>query len=127
VCPLTLLGIHQALEQLGTHADRVVPVFISVDPERDTPAVLSAYVNNFDPRILALTGSVQAVAGVAHRYGIIFRKVPAGDASNSYVIEHSATLLLIDPQQRVLASISAAAAPDVIATQITRALPTGTS
>ena len=122
ICPLTLLGIHQALEQLGAHADLIVPVFVSLDPERDTPTVLSAYVNNFDPRILALTGPEQSVANVAHRYGILFRKVPIGGASDNYAVDHRATLLLIDPQARVRASISSAAAPDVIAARITRAL-----
>lgn len=122
VCPLTLLGMHRALELLGGQADLILPVFVSLDPQRDTPAMLSAYVNDFDPRILALTGTEKSVAGVAHRYGIFFRKVPIGAASNEYTVEHSATLLLIDPQQRVLATISSAAAPDAIAAQITRAL-----
>jgi len=72
VCPLTLMGVHQALEQLGPDAARILPVFVSVDPQRDTPRALSAYVNAFDARIVALTGSPRAVERVAQQYRIFF-------------------------------------------------------
>jgi cytochrome oxidase Cu insertion factor (SCO1/SenC/PrrC family) len=122
VCPLTLLGIHQALEQLGNDASRILPVFVSVDPEHDTPQALASYVGAFDSRILALTGSQQSIKRVALSYRIYFAKrMPVGRPQSSFV-EHSAYVLLIDPEQRIRAVIPATIPPEEIATQIVQAV-----
>ncbi len=125
VCPLTLMGVHQALEQLGPDAARIVPVFVSVDPERDTPGALSAYVNAFDARIVALTGTPHAVERVAQQYRIFFDKRTFDAKSRSYVVEHSAFVLLVDPQQRIRVAIPSTAPPAEIAARVVRAVRGG--
>jgi cytochrome oxidase Cu insertion factor (SCO1/SenC/PrrC family) len=127
VCPLTLMGVHQALEQLGPDAARIVPVFVSVDPERDTPQALLAYVNAFDARIVALTGSPQAVERVAQQYRIFFDKRTLDAKSRSYVVEHTAFVLLVDPQQRIRLAIPSTDPPAEIAARIVRAIRGGGS
>jgi protein SCO1/2 len=122
VCPLTLMGVHQALEQLGPDAARILPVFVSVDPERDTPRALLAYVNAFDTRIVALTGSPQAVERVAQQYRILFDKRTLDAKSRAYLVEHSAFVLLVDPQQRIRVAIPATDPPAQIAATIVRAI-----
>jgi len=125
VCPLTLMGVHQALEQLGPDAARIVPVFVSVDPARDTPQALWAYVNAFDARIVALTGSPQAVERVAQQYRIFFDKRTLDAKSRSYVVEHTAFVLLVDPQQRIRLAIPSTDPPAEIAARIVRAVRGG--
>jgi protein SCO1/2 len=125
VCPLTLMGVHQALEQLGPDAARIVPVFVSVDPARDTPQALLAYVNAFDARIVALTGSLQAVERVAQQYRIFFDKRTLDAKSRSYVVEHTAFVLLVDPQQRIRLAIPSTDPPAEIAARIVRAVRGG--
>jgi protein SCO1/2 len=125
VCPLTLMGVHQALEQLGPDATRIVPVFVSVDPARDTPQALLAYVNAFDARIVALTGSRQAVERVAQQYRIFFDRRTLDAKSRSYVVEHTAFVLLVDPQQRIRLAIPSTDPPAEIAARIVRAVRGG--
>lgn len=125
VCPLTLMGVHQALEQLGPDAARILPVFVSVDPERDTPRALLAYVNAFDTRIVALTGSPQAVERVAQQYRIFFDKRTLDARSRAYLVEHSAFVLLVDPQQRIRVAIPSTDPPAQIAARIVRAIRGG--
>jgi protein SCO1/2 len=125
VCPLTLMGVHQALEQLGPDAARIVPVFVSVDPERDSPQALLAYVNAFDARIVALTGTPHAVERVAQQYRIFFDKRTFDAGSRSYVVEHSAFVLLVDPQQRIRVAIPSTAPPAEIAARVVRAVRGG--
>ena len=122
VCPLTLMGVHQALEQLGPDAARILPIFVSVDPERDTPRALSAYVNAFDARIVALTGSPRAVERIAQQYRIFFERRTLDGRSGSYLVEHSAFVLLVDPQQRIRVAIPSTAAPAEIAARIVQAV-----
>ncbi len=127
VCPLTLMGIHQALDELGPDAARILPVFVSVDPQRDTPRALSVYVKAFDARIVALTGPPQAVERVAQQYRIFFDRRTLDAKSGSYLVEHSAFVLLVDPQQRIRVAIPSTAAPAEIAARIVRAVREGAS
>jgi protein SCO1/2 len=96
ICPTTLTNINAALEELGPAADRLQPLLITVDPERDTPAVLKDYLAPFDPRILGLTGTPEQV-GVALRSFRVYagkRPLDGGD----YTMDHSAFIYLMDPQ-----------------------------
>jgi cytochrome oxidase Cu insertion factor (SCO1/SenC/PrrC family) len=95
VCPTTLALIASALGKLGSGANRVVPVFITVDPERDTPPVLKSYLAAFGPQFVGLTGSVSDIADVAHAYRIYFKKVPV--QGGGYSLDHSSAILLLDP------------------------------
>jgi protein SCO1/2 len=98
VCPTTLAQIAGAVKQLGPDAEKVRTLFVSVDPERDTPQALSQYVATFDPRIVALRGDLEATRKVAKEFKIYFEKRKQGD---SYTVDHSAQTYVIDPQGRL--------------------------
>ena len=76
ICPTTMFEISEIMQKLGPDGDRVRALFITVDPERDTPAALKDYVSSFDPRIIALTGDEAAIAAVAKAYRAIYKRVP---------------------------------------------------
>ncbi len=98
VCPTTLADIAGALKTLGPDADRVQVVFVTVDPERDTPQDLVQYVNAFDPRFVALRGSLDATQRVAKEFKIYFEKRKQGD---SYTVDHSSQTYVIDAHGRL--------------------------
>lgn len=95
VCPTTLAELVQVKEALGDQADALQVVFVTVDPERDTPEVLKQYVTQFDPSFLALSGTVDEISRVAQSFRVFFAKVPNQDGS-SYTMDHSAGLYLFD-------------------------------
>jgi protein SCO1/2 len=99
VCPTTLLEMSNNLERLGTDADRLKVVFVSVDPARDTPARLREYLSAFDPRIVALTGSEPQIAAAAKGWNAFYNKMPEDDGS--YTIAHSAYVYLMDADNRL--------------------------
>ena len=99
-CPTTLAEIAQAKKLLGPDGDKVQGVFITVDPERDTPAVLKAYMGNFDPGFVALRGSPEQVAAVAKDFKVYYKKVD-GKTPDTYTMDHSAASFVFDPQGRV--------------------------
>ena len=94
VCPTTLARWSASLRALGPDADRVWLVFVSVDPERDTPALLKTYLSDFDPRIIGLTGSPAAVAKMLAAYNVYARKVPL--PGGGYTMDHTAAAYLLD-------------------------------
>ncbi len=94
ICPTTLVETAQILKQLGDEAARVQPIFISLDPERDTPEQLKAYTAFFDPRILGLTGSPELVGKAAEHFKVRYEKVQPPGASH-YSIDHSAGMYLL--------------------------------
>jgi protein SCO1/2 len=101
VCPTTLTEWVEIKRQLGTDGDRLQGIFITVDPARDTPEVLKAYMGNFDPSFLALIPpSDEALSKVAKEYKIIYKKVD-GKTPGSYTMDHSAGSYLYDPQGRL--------------------------
>ncbi|MBG8559604.1 MULTISPECIES: SCO family protein [Pseudomonas] len=93
VCPTTLARAVQIKKLMGRDADFLQVVFISLDPERDTPEVLDAYVKAFDPSFVALSGTLEETAAVAKEFGVFYEKVPAGD---TYTISHSSTSYVFD-------------------------------
>jgi len=95
VCPTTLNDLSLALDQLGDKKSQVGIVFISVDPERDTPAVLKSYVGSFGGPVEALTGSPDAVAQAAKDYKVYYAKHPRSDGG--YDMDHSALIYIMDP------------------------------
>ena len=104
VCPTTLLEFKQVLELLGREASRLQPIFITVDPERDTRAVLREYTAAFDPRILGLTGSPELVKRAADSFRIQYEKVrEPGAAPENYTMNHTAGMVLLDGQGRFVA------------------------
>jgi protein SCO1/2 len=101
VCPTDLLAIGQLIRSLGTDGDEVQPLFVTLDPERDTREVLRAYATSFHPRFIALTGTEDQVRRVATSYKVFFEKVtPPG--VNTYLIDHSAYVFLLDREGRFI-------------------------
>ena len=103
VCPTTMLEMQQLLAALGPRAKYIQPIFISVDPQRDTPAVLAAYTANFDPRILGMTGSETLVRWAADNFKVQYTKIrEPGAAANVYTIDHTAGMFLLGPDGQLL-------------------------
>lgn len=94
VCPTTLGELTAALDSLGPDGDKLNVVFVSVDPERDTPEELGVYLSNFDSRIQGFTGSPEAVAQMAKAYRVYYKKIPI--EGGSYTMDHSSVLYLFD-------------------------------
>jgi protein SCO1 len=97
ICPAELQVIAQALDQLGDKAKKVVPIFITVDPGRDTPQAMAEYLKSFGPKFVGLTGSPEAIAAAAKAYRVVYSKVKNKDSSGNYSIDHSALAYLMDP------------------------------
>lgn len=96
VCPTGLQTISAALDKLGPAGNPIVPIFITIDPERDTPAALGEYVKLFDDRLVGLTGTKEQIAAAAKSYRVYFAKVTPKDAS-AYLMDHSSFIYLIGP------------------------------
>jgi len=96
VCPTTLAQMTQHLKDLGPDADRLNVVFVTVDPERDTPELLKTYLESFDPRIIALTGTPEEMAAAAKAFRIGYRKVPT--EGGNYTMDHSASVIVADAE-----------------------------
>ena len=91
-----------ALDSLGAKAGTIQPIFISVDPQRDTPEVLKQYVANFHPRLVGLTGTPDEIASVAKAYRVYFSKVENNSGTDTYLMDHSAIIYLMDRQGKFL-------------------------
>jgi protein SCO1/2 len=100
VCPTTLADLAGALQQLGPLGDRVQVLFVTIDPERDTPKVLASYVPNFDKRFLGLYGDAAATAATAKEFKVFYQKVD-GPTPTSYTMDHSAGSYVFDPDGHV--------------------------
>lgn len=98
VCPTTLADARRILEGLGEKSSQVQYLFITVDPERDTPEALQKYVSVFDPAIVGLTGSPEALARVWEDYGILVDKTQLDDSTQGYTVTHTARVFVIDDQ-----------------------------
>ena len=100
VCPATMAELAQVKKSLGKDGDRVQGVFVTVDPERDTPTVLKAYMASFDPSFVALRGTPEQTAAAAREFKVFYAKVP-GKADGSYSMDHTAGSFVIDANGRV--------------------------
>jgi protein SCO1 len=95
VCPTTMAELAQVKKSLGADGDKLQGVFVSIDPERDTPEILKAYISSFDPSFVALRGSVEQTEAAAKDFKIYFGKVP-GKTEGSYTMDHTAGAFIID-------------------------------
>lgn len=100
VCPTTLAELAEVKKALGEDGDRLQALFVTVDPERDTPELLAAYMANFDPSFIALRGTLEQTQAVAKSFKAHFQKVP-GEEPDSYSIDHTAGAYVFDPQGRL--------------------------
>lgn len=97
VCPTSMAELAEIKQMLGKDGDRLQGLFVTVDPERDTPEVLKAYMANFDPSFIALTTTPEKLAILAKDYKVYYKKVP-GKTPTSYTMDHSAGSYIYDPQ-----------------------------
>ena len=97
VCPSALQVVSAALDKLGPKADRFVPIFITVDPERDGSKELAAYVQSFSPRLVGLTGTPAEIAAVAKAYRVYFRKTEDPKSTAGYTIDHTSLIYVMGP------------------------------
>ncbi len=114
VCPTELQTLADVLDKLGADADKVAPVFISVDPQRDTPEAVSNYVKSFSPRIEGLTGDMSEVASAAKAYRVYFRKAAESISGSEYSVDHSGFVYLMDEDGRYLTHFTFNTSPDTI-------------
>ena len=119
-CPTALNDISIALDELGPKRGAVRPVFITVDPERDTPEVLKSYVTAFDAPILALSGTPEEIAQAAKDYRVYYAKHP--EAGGDYSMDHSSVIYVMDPQGRFTASFTQENSPEEIAERLKKLL-----
>ncbi|PHY22087.1 SCO family protein [Caulobacter sp. BP25] len=116
VCPTTLTDLTALLKMLGPDADKLNVVFVSVDPERDTPEQLRTYLSNFDPRIQGFTGTPETVAKAAKAYRVYYQKVPQD--GGGYTIDHSSSIYLFDAKGQFVTPIAYQSPPDRALTQL---------
>jgi protein SCO1/2 len=120
VCPTTLFEVSEVMRALGPDADRTHALFITVDPERDTPAVMKDYLSSFDPHLSGLTGDPAAIAAVAKAYRVYYKKVPVDDGG--YTMDHTAIVYLMDKDGRFVSPFSLKRTPDAAAADLRRYL-----
>jgi len=113
VCPTTLAVIAQALDKLGERSHQVVPIFVTIDPERDTPKVLDDYMKAFGPSFVGLTGSASEIKDVEKRYRVYAVKKPL--PGGSYGMDHSSVIYLMGPDGKMVSFYDEAVSPDELA------------
>jgi protein SCO1/2 len=122
VCPSGLQVISAALDKLGPKADKITPIFITLDPLRDTPEQLRDYLKSFHPRLVGLTGSVEEVAAVTKAYRVYFQKVADEKLPGSYSIDHSAYMYLMDGSGEFLTHFPQTVTVDKLASALAKVL-----
>jgi protein SCO1/2 len=120
VCPTTLFDVSEVFRKLGPDADRAGALFITVDPERDTPEKLKDYLSNFDPHLRGLTGEPAAVTAAIKAYRVYAKKVPLDDGD--YTMDHTAIVYLMDKDGHFVAPFSLKRTPEAAATDLRRYL-----
>ena len=115
ICPAELQVIAQALDKLGDKGKKVVPVFITLDPERDTPQAMADYVKSFGPNFVGLTGTPEAIAAAAKSYRVAYTKVDNKESASDYSVDHSALVYLMDPEGRYVTHFSYGTSADELA------------
>ena len=117
VCPTTLFDMSQVMKKLGPDADRIGALFITVDPDRDTPALMKDYMSNFDPHLHGLTGDQAAIDKAIKEYRVYAKKIPLKDGD--YTMDHTAIVYLMDKNGDFVAPFDLSkSSPDDAATQL---------
>ncbi len=122
VCPATLFEVSELMRVLGKDADRAGALFITVDPERDTPAALKDYLSSFDPRLRAATGNRAAIDAAEKAYRVYAKKVPSEKDKDDYSMDHTALVYLMDKQGRFVAPFSLKRTPAEAAAELRKYL-----
>jgi protein SCO1/2 len=124
VCPTTMAELAQIRKLLGADGDRLQTVFVTIDPERDTPEILKSYVANFGPGVVALRGSAEQTAAAAKEFKVFYAKV-GGKSPGSYTMDHSAASFVFDPAGRVRLFVPYGSDPKVLATDLKQLVSAG--
>ena len=119
VCPTTLSVMADAMEKLGGAAHQVVPIFVTVDPARDTPRVLKSFLASFGPEFVGLTGSPSSIAAVAKEYHVYYRAQKPAKNGN-YAVNHSNVIYLMGPEGKFITNYDETLGPDKLAAAIAR-------
>lgn len=122
VCPTELQSIALALDEMGSKADSVVPLFVTIDPGRDTVDAMKEYVTLFHPRIVGLTGTPAQVKQMADEYGVYFVKARDTGASTEYLMDHSSLIFLMDGHGRYVTHLRPGMSPEAMARVLSKAL-----
>ncbi|MFN0192870.1 MAG: SCO family protein [Aestuariivirga sp.] len=122
VCPTELQVMSAALDELGAAGEAIQPIFITVDPERDSPETMKAYVANFHPRMVGLTGSLEEISAVAKAYRVYFKKSGEGDA---YLMDHSSIVYLMDKEGKFLKHFTYSTDAKALAKGLSEAIEAG--
>ncbi|MDI3470296.1 MAG: SCO family protein [Pseudolabrys sp.] len=120
VCPTTLFELSEVFRALGKDADKAAGLFVTVDPERDTPAVMKDYLSSFDPHLRGATGSAQQVAAAEKGYRVYAKKIPAKDGGDDYSMDHTALVYLMNKQGDFVAPFNLQRKPDEAAADLRR-------
>jgi protein SCO1/2 len=118
VCPTALFEMSEVFRKLGPDADKAAGLFITVDPERDTPAAMKSYLSSFDPHLRGLTGDEAAIDAVTRAYRAYYKKVPNPDGS--YTMDHTALVYLMDKEGRFVAPFNLKRRPEESAADLRR-------
>jgi cytochrome oxidase Cu insertion factor (SCO1/SenC/PrrC family) len=122
VCPSGLQVIAAALQKIGPKADRLTPLFITVDPERDIPAQMAEYVKSFDPRLIGLTGTPAEVDAAAKAYRVYYKKVADEKSTGGFTIDHTALMYLMDPKGTYVSHFSHTISVDALAERLSKTI-----
>ena len=122
VCPTALQVEAEALNKLGPKADKFVPILITVDPERDTPAQLASYVESFHPQLVGLTGTQQEIDAVAKAYRVYMRKVEDPKSSAGYTFDHTSLIYVMGPDGTYRTHFTHTTNADAMAERLARLL-----
>lgn len=122
ICPAAMQLVSAALDKLGPKAERVTPIFITVDPQRDTPERLAEFVDHFNPRIVGLTGTPEETAAAAKAYRVYYKKVEDNDAPDDYTMDHTSIMYLMDQNGEFITHFSPTTTPDEMAARIAKTL-----
>ena len=124
VCPTTMAELAQVKKSLGADGERVQGVFVTVDPERDTPELLKAYMGSFDPSFVALRGTPEQTAAMAKEFKVFYAKVP-GKTEGSYTVDHTAGSYVFDASGKVRLFVRYGSGADALATDLKTLLAAG--
>ncbi len=125
VCPAELQTMANAMDELKDKADQVNPIFVTVDPERDTVQQMASYVKNFSPRFIGLTGTADEIKQAARAYRVYYAKAEDKSSALGYLMDHSAFIYLMSPQGEYVTHFNYGTPPEKIASTIEKAMESG--
>jgi cytochrome oxidase Cu insertion factor (SCO1/SenC/PrrC family) len=122
ICPAELQLMANAIDLLGANAEKITPIFVTIDPERDTVQQIAAYVENFSPRMVGLTGTPEEVKEAASAYRVYYAKAEGASTASGYLMDHSTFLYLMDPQGQYVTHFAYGTTREKLADAIAKAM-----